>query len=174
MSQAPDPVLPHTDNAGSLPPPDASAKGSSIENRLLGVWLAGTLVCGVLALSPLRLPFLDRPLVAEVNMGEVAHFLALTWLAAAFPLIFRSWSRLLFSSLMLVLLGAVIEFFQMQIPHRRFSESDLVADVFGIVAGMMAGVPLRRVVRQSRGTTTAGEAEPLPQATDPGETRAEE
>ena len=46
---------------------------------------------------------------------------------------------------MLALLTVILEFWQMHIPNRRFSEKDIVAGVVGVFLGTLCGYCIRRM-----------------------------
>ncbi len=112
------------------------------------IWLLGVLFFGILALSPLRFPFLEYPLVGALSLDYVLHSLGFAWLAAAFPLLFDSLFLLCVSPPMLALLSVILEFWQMHIPNRRFSEKDIVAGMAGVLLGTLCGMLIRRIQKR--------------------------
>lgn len=112
--------------------------------KLLGVlWLLGAGLYIGLTLFPVRFPLVTLPLAGSVTLDEALHFLAFVLLASSFPLAFSSRLLVLVAPIILVLLNIVLEFAQMHIPNRRFSEEDLLAGVLGCVAGTLLGWGVR-------------------------------
>jgi len=117
--------------------------------KLLGLlWLAGVGLYVLLVLFPVRFPLMELPLAGAVTLAELLHFLAFVALAATFPLAFSSRLLVLAAPVALALLNVVLEFAQMHIPNRRFSEEDVLAGALGCVAGTVAGWILRLVLKR--------------------------
>lgn len=122
------------------------------------LWLAGVLFFGGLALTPLRLPFLEYPLVGALSLDYVLHSLGFAWLASGFPLLFDSRLLLWLSPSLLALLAVDLEFWQMHIPNRRFSEKDIAAGVVGVCLGALLGWGVRTMrARRKRRDAASGE-----------------
>lgn len=120
------------------------------------IWLLGVLFFGALALSPVRLPLLEYPLVGALSLDYVLHSLGFAWLAIGFPLLFQSRLLLAVSPPMLALLTVILEFWQMHIPNRRFSEKDIAAGITGVVLGSLLGYVVRWI--RSRRKMRCGES----------------
>ncbi len=117
--------------------------------KILGlVWLAGIALYGMLVLIPAPLPLMELTIAGGVKLGEVMHFLAFLLLAGSFPLAFPSRVLVITAPVALVLLNVVLEFAQMHIPNRRFSELDVLAGVLGCLAGTVLGGGLRLILRR--------------------------
>ena len=109
-------------------------------------WLLGVLFFGILALCPVRFPFLEYPLIGALSLDYVLHSLGFAWLAVGFPLLFNSRLMLCASPLLVAMLTVNLEFWQMHIPNRRFSEKDIVAGVIGVLLGTLVGLAVRRIL----------------------------
>lgn len=120
--------------------------------KLLGLlWLLGIGLYVLLVLFPTRFTLLEWPLVGVVRLGDALHFLAFFILAAIFPLAFSSRVLVLFAPVALILLNVVLEFVQMHIPHRRFSEQDVLAGVIGCLVGTLLGWGVRLALYRRQG-----------------------
>ncbi len=112
--------------------------------KLLGVfWLLGVGMFIGLTLLPVRFPLVTLPLFGSVSLDVGLHFLAFVLLSSSFPLVFSSRLLVFVAPVVLILLSVVLEFAQMHIPNRRFSEEDLLAGVCGCVVGTLLGWGLR-------------------------------
>lgn len=106
---------------------------------------------------------MELPLAGAVTLGELLHFLAFLVLAASFPLAFSSRILVLAAPVVLILLNIVLEFAQMHIPNRRFSEEDVLAGTLGCLLGTAMGW-LPRLLHSRRERSRLG----AEKATKPG------
>ncbi len=111
---------------------------------VLGIcWFGGVLIVAGLVLMPVRMPFLDVGFGYSITLGEVAHFLAFFLLAGGFPLAFPHKLLVLLAPFMLSLLCVLLEFWQLHVPYRHFSELDILSGVLGCISGTAVGWVLR-------------------------------
>lgn len=113
-------------------------KGGTFKYLAL-MWLVGIALYIGLVLFPVRFPLVDLPVAGGVAVGDLLHFLAFVILAGSFPIAFSSRLLALFSPVALILLNVVLEFAQMHIPNRRFSEMDVLAGTVGCLVGALIG-----------------------------------
>ncbi len=122
--------------------------------KVLGLlWLGAIGLYALLVLLPVRFTFLDTPLTDTITVGELAHFSAFFFLGFVFPLAFAPRILVFSAPVALTLLNVVLEFLQMHVPNRRFSELDVAAGILGCLAGTLLGWVLRWILlhRQGRG-----------------------
>lgn len=110
---------------------------------MLTVWVMAVAAIFVLAMLPNAAP----PGVWGVD--KIAHFAVFLALAAIPAAILSGGRTLLWTEVLLLAVGLGIEVAQSFIPGRVGSGGDLLADVLGVLAGVVAG---RQVWRRLRPT----------------------
>jgi len=105
------------------------------------VWLAAAIaviVGSLLPQSSLPMRALDRLDISD----KVLHFAAYAVLAFL-PALHERWPAVAAALLGAVALGVLLEFLQKLSPSRSFELADMVADVSGVVCGLLLAIPLR-------------------------------
>lgn len=114
------------------------------ENPNAWCW-RGLLVCCVLIAIVAVVPYgrdARTVMVFSLGLDKIVHFLGFAFMAVlaigagkGLPL----WKR---ASLVLLVLvfGAAVEWFQYYLPYRTFNPLDIVANTFGVLSGVAAGI----------------------------------
>jgi VanZ family protein len=79
---------------------------------------------------------------------KVEHFGAYAFLAFL-PVIHERYRFVIAAAIGAILLGVALEFAQLYSGWRDFEVGDLVADAVGVVIGLLAGMPIRRLERSA-------------------------
>lgn len=101
---------------------------------IIFVWIISIGMVSYLSLTPL----VEFPLVFW-SADKVYHALAYLWLSVLPFLGFRRGNWALAGALLMILLGAGLEVFQIFVPGRFFSVVDMMANSFGAALGVLFG-----------------------------------
>jgi VanZ family protein len=112
----------------------------SLRTTLLALW--PLMIAAVILFS-----LLPGSMVPRVPLNDKQeHFTAYLVLALIPAAAVNRRGRVLAAVLSMACLGAALEVFQLRIPGRAFEWGDVLANCAGTLAGMLAGLPLRRPV----------------------------
>jgi len=112
--------------------------------RLL--WLIAVGVVVLFSLLPSSSPALQAVDALQVN-DKVEHLCAYAGLAFL-PVLHERWRTFLLIALALIGMGIGLEFGQLLSDGRQFEVADMVADGYGVLAGLLAGLPPRVWIRR--------------------------
>ena len=103
------------------------------------LWIVSILIVCYMSL----MPQVETP-VDFSHSDKVWHALAYLWLSLIPYIGFEHKRKALLGSFLMIALGVGLEFGQYFIPDREFSFLDMLANITGVIFGIMLGLTLRR------------------------------
>ena len=109
-----------------------------VNTSIITVWLFSLLLIVYYSLQPL-------PEIANQTryLDKIVHMFSYLWLAILLFIYLKNSKMNLLIVLFLIFMGIALEIFQSYIPGRIFSVPDIIANILGVLAGVLLGKKIK-------------------------------